>query len=880
MAAVQPWHALTIEEAAAALGSDHHSGLASGEAARRLSEVGPNAIGGKAGPSRLSILAHQFADVLIWILIVAALVSGLLLDEWIDAGVILAIVVLNALLGFAQEARAENALARLQEMAAPEAVVVRDSEERRVPSAGVVPGDLLVLEAGDRVAADARIVGAVHLEVEESVLTGESFPASKQVEPVDGDVSLGDRRSMVFSSTSVTGGRARAMVTATGRATEVGRLADVLGEKEVPAPLQVEMARVGRRLAVMCLGIAGLIFLTGLLRGKPVEAMFLTSVALAVAAIPEGLPAVVTITLSRGVQRMADRHAIVRRLAAVESLGAATVICTDKTGTLTRNEIRVQEVVLEGLQAAPASLPAEDGRVRRFVEVAVLCNDSRTAEGGYLGDPTEVALLLAVADLGTDPEEVRRRHPRLDEFGFDSRRKRMSTIHAGPAGRLVAVKGAPEVLLPRCRTVEGTGGPILLDPTRQAAALDAAHGLARRGLRTLALAYREADDLASDVEAVESDLTLVGLVGMSDAVRAEAASAVAEAQRAGITVVMVTGDHEVTARAVAAEVGILGPGDEVLPGERLREMTADELAADVHRYRVYSRVDPLDKVKIVGAWQRRGEIVAMTGDGVNDAPALHAADIGVAMGTGTDVAKDAADMVLTDDNFASIVSAVREGRGIWANLKTVVYFLLSCNASEVLVMFLGFLVFGALGDPLLAVQLLWVNLVTDGLPALALGMDPTAANIMLRPPDRSRDMLGNRQQLTLLGYGSVLTLATLAALVIAHYALGYEWIVVRTAVFVTLVTVQLVHAFSTRSRLTGRWRRDPGRNALLGYGLLLSLALQVAVVYTPLGRVLFDTAPLPAAAWGVVAGLTALSFFIVNTLNRLRAHRRDIAGSV
>ncbi len=875
---MQPWHALASEEVVAAVGGDVHAGLATLEAVRRLTEAGPNAIGGKGGPGRLSILLHQFADVLIWILIVAALISGFLLEEWIDAGVILAIVVLNALLGFVQEARAEDALARLKEMAAPEAVVVRDGEEARVPSAGIVPGDLLVLEAGDRVAADARLIAAAHLEAEESALTGEPFAAAKQVEPVEAGSSLGDRRSMVFAGTSVTGGRARAVVTATGRNTEVGRLAEVLGKAEVPAPLQVEMARVGRRLAVICLGVAAVIFLTGLLREKPIESMFLTAVALAVAAIPEGLPTVVTITLSGGVQRMAARNAIVRRLAAVESLGAATVICTDKTGTLTRNEIRVQEVLLEGLQAAPGSLPPEDGRVRRFIEVAALCNDARVSESGYLGDPTEVALLLALTDLGADPGEVREEMPRLDEFGFDSRRKRMSTIHAGPAGRLAAVKGAPEVLVPRCDAVEGAGGPQELDDTRRAEVLAAARDLAGRGLRTLALAYREAAELPGDAEAVESRLTLVGLVGMSDAVRPEAAPAVAEAQRAGITVVMVTGDHEITARAVAAEVGILGPEDEVMPGDRLREMTADELAAEVHRYRVYSRVDPLDKVKIVDAWQQRGEIVAMTGDGVNDAPALHSADVGVAMGTGTDVAKDASDMVLTDDNFASIVAAVREGRGIWANLKTVVHFLLSCNGSEVLVMFLGFLVFGALGDPLLAVQLLWVNLVTDGLPALALGVDPTAPDVMLRPPDRGRDMLGTRQQLALLGYGAVLTVATLSALVIGHYALNYEWIVVRTAIFVTLVVVQLLHAFSTRSRLTGRWREGPGRNRLLYYGVLASLGLQIVVVYTPVGRTLFDTAALPAEAWALVAGLGALSFTMVNTLNRLGARCRQPAG--
>lgn len=859
----------------AALESDRRAGLTAAEAARRLEETGPNRLGDEGAPSRWAILRHQFTDVMIWILLAAALVSGLLLDEWIDAGVILAIVVLNSVLGFIQESRAESALARLKEMSAPEAVVLRDGAERRVPTAAVVPGDILVLEAGDRVAADARLITEVRLEAEESALTGESFPSAKQVGPVEEGVSLGDRKSMLFSGTSIAAGRGRAVVTATGGATEVGRLAEVLTQGEAPAPLKVELAKVGRRLAVICLVAAGVIFATGVWRGKPAEAMFLTAVALAVAAIPEGLPAVVTITLSGGVKRMADRNAIVRRLAAVESLGAATVICTDKTGTLTRNEIRVQQVVLDGLSGVPGELTRDDGRVRRFVEVATLCNDSRAGANGYLGDPTEVALLLAVGDLGIDVEELRGRRPRVDEIAFDSRRKRMTTVHEIPGGRLAAVKGAPEVLVSRCRSVEGPAGPAPFDWEQRGAVLEEAAHLAERGLRTLALAYREGEQLPAAADELESELTFIGLVGMSDAVRAEAGRAVAEAQRAGITVVMVTGDHEVTARAVAAEVGILFPGAEVLPGERLREMSAEELAADVDRYRVYSRIDPLDKVKIVEAWQRRGEIVAMTGDGVNDAPALHSADIGVAMGSGTDVAKDAADMVLTDDNFASIVSAVREGRGIFANLKTVVYFLLSCNISEVLVMFIGFLVFGALGDPLLAVQLLWINLVTDGLPALALGMDAPAANVMLRPPDRSRDILSWRQQFMLLRYGTVLTIVALVALVVGHYFLDYEWVVVRTGVFVTVVATQLAHAFSTRSRQTGRWLEGPGHNPLLFLGLAGSLLLQVLVVYLPLGHKLFDTATLPAVAWGLTIGLTALSFFANNGLNRLSAWRRS-----
>jgi len=702
---------------------------------------------------------------------------------------------------------------------------------------------------------------------------------SKQTEPVADISMLGDRVSMVFTGTAAATGRARAVVTDTGRVTEMGRIADILSDKEPPTPLQIELDKVGRRLAVLAVATAAVVFLTGLIRGNPAEAMFLTAVALAVAAIPEGLTAVVTITLSGGVQRMADRNAIVRRLPSVEALGSASVICTDKTGTLTRNEIRVRSVVLSDIDAAPADLDASDPRAARFAQIAALCNDARMAPGGYLGDATEVALLVAAGEAGVDVEQVRAALPRDDEIAFDSRRKRMSTLHTADGRRMVAVKGAPEVVLDLCTMVEGPEGPEPIDDESRSKVLAAAARLAETGLRTLVLAYREADGLSGDRKAIESDLTWVALAGMSDAVREEAAPAVAAAQRAGIHVVMVTGDHEVTARAVAAEVGILGHGDEVMPGAVLRDMTAEELSVDVDRYRVYSRIDPLDKVKIVEAWQKNGRIVAMTGDGVNDAPALRAADIGVAMGSGTDVAKDAADMVLADDNFASIVAAVGEGRSIFSNLKTVVYFLLSCNASEVLTMFFGFLVFGALGDPLLAVQLLWINLITDGLPALALGIDPASPGIMLRPPDRHRDILSGRRQLALLRQGAVLAAAALVTLIIGNYFLEYEWPVTRTMIFTTLVLVQLAHVFSVRARSTGRMADSPGRNRLLTAGVAGSALLQLGVVYLPVGNKLFDTVGLPAVAWPIMAAATLASFVSVNFVNRRVAVGRAVSLS-
>ncbi len=868
---------MDVGDVLSALDTDPVSGLSAGEAARRLIEHGPNTLGQEKGPSRLSQLGHQFRDVLIWVLLAAAAISGFLLDEWIDAGVIIAIVILNAVLGYVQEARAEDALARLKELSAPEAVVVRSGTEHRVNSAELVPGDIIVLEVGDRVPADSRVIEEVHFQAEESALTGESFPVSKQSEPVTAISMLGDRLSMVFTGTAAATGRARAVVADTGRITEMGRIADILSDKEPPTPLQIELDKVGRRLAVLAMATAAIVFLTGVIRGNPAEAMFLTSVALAVAAIPEGLTAVVTITLSGGVQRMADRNAIVRRLPSVEALGSAGVICTDKTGTLTRNEIRVQSVVLSGIEAAPADLDPADPRVARFARISALCNDARMAPDGYLGDATEVALLIAAGEAGVDVEQVRAALPRDDEIAFDSRRKRMSTLHTADGRRTVAVKGAPEVVLDRCTMMEGPDGPEPIDDACRVEVLESATRLAETGLRTLVLAYREADELPEDNDDVETGLIWVALVGMSDAVREEAAPAVAAAQRAGIDVVMVTGDHEVTARAVAAEVGILGPGDEVMPGAALREMSAEELAVDVHRYRVYSRIDPLDKVKIVEAWQRNGKIVAMTGDGVNDAPALRAADIGVAMGSGTDVAKDAADMVLADDNFASIVAAVGEGRSIFSNLKTVVYFLLSCNASEVLTMFVGFLVFGALGDPLLAVQLLWINLITDGLPALALGIDPAWPGIMDRPPDSHRDILSARRQLALLRQGAVLATAALAALVIGNYVLEYEWPETRTMIFTALVLVQLAHAFSVRARSTGRMGDSPGRNRLLMAGVAGSALLQLGVVYLPVGNTLFDTVGLPAPVWPIMAAITLGSFVSVNFVNARVAARKAVS---
>ena len=867
-ATLTDWHARTAAEVVTALGGDATRGLPDADAASRLATHGRNVIEAAAGPGRLAMLAEQFRDVLIWLLLAAAAISGLVLGEWIDTGVILAIVVMNAAIGFVQESRAEDALAALQEMAAPAALVVRDGAERHVAAAELVPGDLVVLEAGDRVPADARLVDEIHLLADESALTGESLPVNKTTGPSPAEAGVGDRRSMVFAGTSVAAGRGRAIVVATGLSTQMGLIAEMLGDEEPETPLSRELDKVGRRIALLTVVIAVVIFGLGVLRNVAAETMFLTAVALAVAAIPEGLPAVVTVTLSRGVAKMARNRAIVRKLHAVESLGSASVICSDKTGTLTRNEMRVQQIAFADFEISPDETEQTvDARVARYAEIAALCNDARPARDGYVGDPTEVALLRSVHPVLLDATRLRDQRPRIDEVAFDSTRKRMSTIHPQGGRIFVAVKGAPEVVLELASRILGADGELPLDATRRGAALELAQQYAAAGLRTLGLAYRVIDALPDEPADVESDLVMVAIVGMSDELRPESRTAVDAARAAGIRVVMVTGDHAVTAQAIAEDLEMLDDR-EVLSGRELRTIDLDALTASVERYAVYARVDPADKVKIVKAWQAHGEIVAMTGDGVNDAPALRVADIGVAMGSGTDVSKEAAEMILADDNFATIIGAVREGRTIFSNLKKVVYFLLSANLSEVMVMLLGFLFFGALGEPLLATQLLWVNLVTDGLPAIGLGVDPAVPGLMSRPPDRSRDILGLPHQLRLLWQGALLALGVMGAYVWGHTVQGYEWEYVRTLAFTTLVVTQLAHIFNVRAQGTTAFAVGFTNNRLLVWGVAGSLALQALVVYTPLGQRLFETQPIALVDGLIVLAMAALPFLAVDRIKR------------
>ncbi len=869
-----PVHALGVDEVIRKMDSDLATGLTEDEAKRRLERDGPNQIAAEEGPSKLRLFLRQFTDLLTWILIGAAVISGLLLGDLLEAVVIMAIVVLNTVIGFTQEVGAEAALAELRELAAPMASVRRAGHPHRIPADEVVVGDVLELTAGDRVAADARVVESFRLRVDESALTGESLPVAKVIEPVDTATGVADRRSMVHAGTVISGGRGTAVVTGIGLDTEMGAIAQLLSEEEPATPLQVELARTGRRIAVFA-GLAAIaVFTVGTLNGWELESMFLTAVALAVAAIPEGLPAVTTITLARGVREMATEHAIVRRLTAVEALGAADVICTDKTGTLTRNEMRVREVAFASGNRRKRDQLGSDAaapEVEWYGTVVALCSDVRESQHALLGDPTEIALFESADGPILDASELRRSHPRIDELAFDSDRKRMTTMHRWDGQVLIATKGAPERILERCSSRLTSDGPRPLGWDESAELLAEATEMGGRGLRTLAIAYRLVEAPEGDPE---RDLVFVAIVGMSDELRDEVPPAVAAAKRAGIEVVMVTGDHAVTARAIGEELELVD-GRSVVSGADLHGMAPHQLERDIAGIGVFARVEPADKVAIVDAWQAQGQIVAMTGDGVNDAPALRRADIGVSMGSGTEVSKQASDVVLADDNFATIVRAVERGRAIFSNLRQVVYFLLAANISEIIVMLVGSVVFASFGEPLLAVQLLWVNLVTDGLPALALGIDPPAEGLMDGPIRSDRNMLGRAHQIRLLWQGAILAAGPLFAFAWSTQVHGDQWEIARTLGFTTLVLVQLFHALTVRAQHRSVLR-TPVRNRWLVIALVGSAILHTVAVQTELGQQLLRSAPTNLADWWLVLVGAIGPFLIIDALKVwIRRSRAD-----
>lgn len=823
---------------------------------------GPNKLQEKKKKSMLSRLLDQFKDVMILILLAAAAISFVIAcvegepKEFFEPVLILLIVVINAVMGVMQESKAEKALDALKNMSAPHARVIRDGKEQVIDAADLVPGDIIRLEAGDFVPADCRLLHSVSLKSEESALTGESVPSEKDAAAVvEEKAPLGDRTNMVFSGCSITYGTATAVVTATGMNTEMGKIANLLdSEQEGQTPLQKKLAQLGKYLGVLALGACGIIFVVGLANGIDPMDIFMTAVSLAVSAIPEGLPAIVTIVLSIGVQRMVKKNAIIRRLPAVETLGSASVICSDKTGTLTQNRMTLVQAYVDGIEGTEKISCENSEAVRKLLTYGTLCSDGSVifddGEEKHIGDPTETAIVLAAHKNSLPKDELNARYPRLAELPFDSDRKLMSTVNRIDGKLVVIVKGAFDMMAARC--VSGD--------------LETAQKMNREmsenALRVLAVGYKFIDEVPAEPtsENLECDLTFLGLVGMIDPPRPEAKDAVEVCRRAGIKPVMITGDHVITASAIARELGILLPGDKAITGSELDAMTDTELDAVVETISVYARVSPENKIRIVKAWQRKGQVVSMTGDGVNDAPALKAADIGCAMGiTGTDVAKGAADMTLTDDNFATIVDAVREGRGIYANIKKVVGFLLGTNIGEVITVFVAMLLWHE--SPLLSMQLLWINLVTDSLPAIALGMEPVEKDVMDRKPKpKSEGLFAN-------GYGiqTVLQGVMFGGLSLLAYFLGktYTNSVAggQTLAFMVLALSQVVQSFNMRSEHS-LFKIGPFTNGMLNKAALISVALVALVMFTPL-RILFGLIALSWQLYLVGVGLILVPLVVM-----------------
>jgi len=866
------WPQLAAEAAADELGVDPAQGLPTTEASRRLEETGPNRLTEAPRRSAWLVLLDQFRNVLIAVLIGAAVLAGLV-GDFKDTAVIAVVLVFNAVLGFVQEHRAERSLDALRQMLVATARVRRDAQVRDVPAESLVPGDVVLLGAGARVPADGRLVVAASLEIDESALTGESTPVAKSADPVAEDVSLADRTSMAHMNTVVTRGRGELVVTATGMSTEMGALAGLLQAAHASTtPLQLQLAVLGRRLALVGGAAVALFFALGLARGESLADTVLSSVALAVAAIPEGLPAVVTVTLAVGVHQMAKRGAIVKRLASVETLGSTTVICSDKTGTLTLNQMTARAAVTAGSRFAVTGegyepigeilrdgTPDADG-VRRLARLALACNDSRVVDGRAVGDPTEAALVTFAAKAGVDRSTTEQELPRVAELPFDSARKLMATFHRLPGGEvLVAVKGGADVLLGRCTSIATPGGAVVLDDARRAAVDEEIGALADEGLRVLAVAERrlapsqvDGTPTEDELDARVEDLTLVGLIGLLDPPRPEARDAIALCRRAGVAVKMITGDHAATATAIAGQLGLTGT---TLTGAELDRLDDRQLAEVVEDTAVFARVAPEHKVRLVEALRSKGHVVAMTGDGVNDAPALKTADIGVAMGiTGTEVSKEAAAMVLTDDDFATIVRAVEAGRAIYDNIVKFVRFQLSTNIGAILSL-LGAQVLG-MPVPFTAIQILWVNLIMDGPPAMALGVDPPAAGTMDRPPrERGAAILTGRRLGRLGATGVVMAAGTLGVL-----ALGIERSTEERALalaFTTFVLFQVFNALCARSETASVFGRDTLRNGKLWAALGVVVALQVAAVHVHAVQSLFGTVDLTLGDWLLSTGVAS-----------------------
>ena len=894
---MKPFYMLSTEEILKDWKTDAQEGLSAQEARRRLEKCGPNALKEREQTPAWKRFAAQFKDFMVLTLLAATAIS-VFLGEYADAATILVIVFFNAALGFVQEYRAEKSLDALKKLSAPLAHVLRDGASRKIEARAVVPGDILLVEAGDKICADCRVLEAQSLEAEESALTGESVPARKSAAPLLTEKrALGDHANMLYAGTIVTAGRGKAVVCRTGMDTEIGKIAQFLQQKkEEVTPLERRLDQLGKKLVTCCLAICLLVVAIGVAKGEPLFIMCMAGISLAVAAIPEGLPAIVTVALALGVQRMIRRNAIVRKLPAVETLGCVNVICSDKTGTLTQNQMTVRRVFTFGqsydvtgsgydikgefLGLRAAAGERSDAPLEACLKASVLCNNSslrrndvkisghwrgKTAQWTVAGDPTEGAMIVAAAKRNVWREPLEKEYARVQEIPFDSMRAMMSVVCRTEQGYWVFAKGAPDALLAHCNRFCDASGVRALDDAARARVLAENESMADQALRVLAAAYKPLTAYREGMaaEMLEQELVFAGLVGMIDPPREEVKEAIARCKSAGIRTVMITGDHPHTAMAVAKELGIFEPGAHTaLTGEEIESMPDKALSKSLDKARVFARVSPLHKLKIVRALKRAGHVVAMTGDGVNDAPAIREADIGIAMGrSGTDVAKEASAMVLTDDNFSTIVAAIEEGRSIYENIRKFIRYLLSCNTGEILTMLAASLL--SLPMPLLPVQILWVNLVTDGLPAMALGVDRNAPEaVMGRPPRRknesvfSRGLSGKivRRGLTI-GFG---TLAVFAFVLFAQRDLTLA----RTMAFTTLVFSQLFHVFECRSEQKSALEAGLFQNPWLVAAAACSVAMQLAVLYHPLLSDVFSTVPLIWQDWAVVLLASGWNFFL------------------
>lgn len=853
------------------LETDELRGLSEEQIAPRVAKYGENKLIDKKKKSMFVRFLEQFKDVMIIILIVAAIVSLVIACiegnpmEFIEPALIFLIVIMNAIMGLVQENKAEKALNALKNMSAPHARVIRDGKEKIIKASELVPGDIIHLEAGDFVPADARLLESVNLKSEESALTGESVPSEKDASlEVDEKAGIGDRDNMVFSGCSITYGTATAVVTETGMNTEMGKIAGLLaGAKDTKTPLQQKLARLGKWLGLAALVACAIVFIVGLVAGQDIMDMFMTAVSLAVSAIPEGMPAIVTIVLSIGVTRMVKKNAIIKRLPAVETLGSASVICSDKTGTLTQNRMTLVKTYLDGGELADLDTANVGESVQKLLDWGTLCCDGAVTfdENGkeiHIGDPTETAIILAAYKAGHSKEALNEKHPRVAEIPFDSDRKLMTCVNKIDGKLVVIVKGAFDMMAERC---------VAGDIERARKTNDT---MSAEALRVLAVGYKVLEELPAELtsENLENGLIFLGLVGMIDPPRPEAKAAVAVCRQAGIKPVMITGDHIVTASAIARQLGILEEGDRAITGAQLDEMSDEELDKEVEHISVYARVSPENKIRIVRAWQKKGQVVSMTGDGVNDAPALKAADIGCVMGiTGTDVAKGAADMTLTDDNFATIVDAVKEGRGIYANIKKVVGFLLGTNISEILIVFLAMVIWQV--SPFISIQLLWINLITDSLPAVALGMEAVEKDVMMRKPrPKDESLFAHGYGIRIFLQGCMFAALTLGAYFIGEMITGGSPEGGSTLAFLTLSLSQIIHAYNMRSEHS-LFKIGPFSNHKLNWVTLISIVLIAFVLFTPGVVSAFGMMYIPWYGYLIGIGLSLVPILVLECFKAL-----------